>query len=209
MTLSPSPPVAGVCWAHTLDWLYDSLSSPPVAGVCWAHTLDWLYDSLSSPPVAGVCWAHTLDWPYDSLSSPPVAGVCWAHTLDWLYDSLSSPPVAGVCWAHTLDWLYDSLSSPPVAGVWWVHWRHCPVQKFQNIQRHIFVLKTLTYLNQFVKIYIIIVIIQFYFIILFPKLKCDIYSNEIHLRIKCWNPAPLKANYHWFTNYRTKGAGSP
>ncbi len=76
----------------------------------WAHTLDWLYDSLSSSPVAGVWWAHTLDCLYDSLSSPPVAGVWWAHTLDCLYDSLSSPPVAGVWWAHTLDWLYDSLS---------------------------------------------------------------------------------------------------
>ncbi len=74
--LSPSPPVAGVWWAHTLDWLYDSLYSPPVAGVWWAHTLDWLYDL--SPPlssVAGVWWAHTLDWLYDSLYSPPVA-VC-------------------------------------------------------------------------------------------------------------------------------------
>ncbi len=89
-------------------WLF---SSPPVAGVWWEHTLDWLYDSLS-PPVAGVWWAHTLDWFYDYLSSPPVAGVWWAHTLDWLYDSLSSPPVAGVWWAHTLDWLYDfSLST--------------------------------------------------------------------------------------------------
>ncbi len=116
-----SPPV------HTLDWLYDSLSSPPVSGVWWAHTLDWLYESLSSPPVSGVWWAHTLDWLYESLSSPPVSGVWWEHTLDWLYDSLSSPPVAGVWWAHTLDWLYDSLSSPPVAGVWWAHWRRCPV----------------------------------------------------------------------------------
>ncbi len=75
-----------------------SLSSPPVAGVWWAQTLDWLYDSLSSPPVAGVWWAQTLDWLYDSLSSPPVAGVWWAHTLDWLSDFLSSPPVAGVWW---------------------------------------------------------------------------------------------------------------
>ncbi len=73
--------------------LYDSLSSPPVAGVWWVHTLDWLYDSLSSPPVAGVWWEHTLDWIYDSLSSPPVAGVWWAHTLDWIYDSLSPSPV--------------------------------------------------------------------------------------------------------------------
>ncbi len=77
-----------------------SLSSPPVSGVWWAHTLDWLYDSLSSPPVAGVWWEHTLDCLYDSLSSPPVAGVRWVHTLDWLYDYLSSPPVAGVWWAH-------------------------------------------------------------------------------------------------------------
>ncbi len=110
------------CWCvveHTLDCLYDSLSSPPVAGVWWEHTLDWLY-ALSSPPVAGVWWAHTLDWLYDSLSSPPVAGVWWEHTLDWLY-ALSYPPVAGVWWAHTFDWLYDSLSSPPVAGVWWAH----------------------------------------------------------------------------------------
>ncbi len=37
MALSPPPPVAGVWWAHTLDWFYDSLSSPPVAGVWWAH----------------------------------------------------------------------------------------------------------------------------------------------------------------------------
>ncbi len=86
-----------MCGEHTLDWLYDSLSSPPVAGVWLEHTLDWLYDSLSSPPVAGVWLEHTLDWLYDSLSSPPVAGVWWEHTLDWLYDSLSSPPVAGVC----------------------------------------------------------------------------------------------------------------
>ncbi len=73
-------------WEHTLDCLYDSLSSPPVAGVWWEHTLDWLYDSLSSPPVAGVWWEHTIDWLYVSLSSPPVAGVWWAHTLDWLHD---------------------------------------------------------------------------------------------------------------------------
>ncbi len=132
---------AGV-WAHTLDWLYVSLSSPPVAGVWWAHTLDWLYDSLSSPPVAGVWWAHTLDWLYDSLSSPPVAGVWWAHTLDWLYDSLSSPPVSW-CGVSAYTWLAlclsllstcsvvcgesihligsMTLSSPPVAGVWWAH----------------------------------------------------------------------------------------
>ncbi len=37
-----------------------TLSSPPVAGVWWVHTLDWLHDSLSSSPVAGVWWAHTL-----------------------------------------------------------------------------------------------------------------------------------------------------
>ncbi len=137
-----SPPVSGVWWAHTLDWLYDSLSSPPVAGVWWAHTLDCLYDSLSSPPVSGVWWAHTLDWFYDSLSSPPVSGEsihligsmtlsplstciwCVVNAYTWLSlwlsllstcSCLSSPPVSGVWWAHTLDWLYDSLSSPPVA----------------------------------------------------------------------------------------------
>ncbi len=38
--------------------LIGSLSSPPVSGVWWAHTLDWLYDSLSPPPVSGVWWAH-------------------------------------------------------------------------------------------------------------------------------------------------------
>ncbi len=36
---------------HLIDSM--TLSSPPVAGVWWAHTLDWFYDSLSSPPVAG------------------------------------------------------------------------------------------------------------------------------------------------------------
>ncbi len=91
------------CVASASTWLALWLSLlSTVAGVWWAHPLDWLYDSLSSPPVAGVWWAHTLDWLYDSLSSPPVAGVWRAHTLDWLYDSLSSPPVAGVWWAHHL-----------------------------------------------------------------------------------------------------------
>ncbi len=33
---------------HPLKWLYHSLFSPPVAGVWWAHTLDWLYDCLLS-----------------------------------------------------------------------------------------------------------------------------------------------------------------
>ncbi len=41
-----------VCISFALELVF---SSPPVAGVWWAHTLDWLYDSLSSPPVAGVC----------------------------------------------------------------------------------------------------------------------------------------------------------
>ncbi len=78
-------------------WL---LSSPPVAGVWWAHTLDWLYDSLLSTCslVCGEC-IHLIGSMYLS-SSPPVAGVWWAHTLDWLYDLFSSPPVAGVWWAH-------------------------------------------------------------------------------------------------------------
>ncbi len=100
MTLSPLH--CSWCVVSAYTWLALWLSlSPPVAGVWWAHTLDWLYDSLSSPPVAGVWWAHTLDWLYDSLSSPPVAGVVWEHTLDWLYDSLSSAPVAGVWRAHS------------------------------------------------------------------------------------------------------------
>ncbi len=33
--------------AYTWLSLWLSLSSPPVAGVWWEHTLDWLYDSLS------------------------------------------------------------------------------------------------------------------------------------------------------------------
>ncbi len=68
MTLS-SPPVAGVWWEHTLDWLYVSLSSPPLAGVWWAHTLDWLYVSLSSPPLAGVWWAHWRRCPVAAVAS--------------------------------------------------------------------------------------------------------------------------------------------
>ncbi len=117
--------------AHTLDLLYDSLSSPPVAGVWWEHTLDCLYDSLPSPPVAGVWWEHTLDCLYISLLSTcswcVVSAYTWLalwfsllSTCSWcvvsaytwlaLWLSLSSPPVAGVWWEHTLDWLYDSLS---------------------------------------------------------------------------------------------------
>ncbi len=54
------------------DCLHHSLSSPPVAGVWWPHTLDWLYLSL-------LYWPYL--WRHDSLSSPPVAGVWWEHTL--------------------------------------------------------------------------------------------------------------------------------
>ncbi len=97
-----------MCGEHTLDWLYDSLSSPPVAGVWWEHTLDWLYDSLLSTCSWCVVRAYTwlALWLSLSTCSWCVVSVHW-----WLYDSLSSLPVAGVWWA-TLDWLYAlSLST--------------------------------------------------------------------------------------------------
>ncbi len=134
MTLSSSPPVAGVWW-EAYTWLASMISLLSTCSWCvvsasnWIghlmtsplhlelvlvgrNTLDWqLWTSSSSPPIDGVWWAHYhLNWLYVSLSSPPVAGVWWAHTLDWLYDSLSSPPVAGVVGAHTLDWLLCTLS---------------------------------------------------------------------------------------------------
>ncbi len=137
MTLS-SPPVAGVWWAHTLDWLYVSLLS--TCSWCVVSAYTWLALWLSLLSTCSWCVSAYTWLALCSLSSPPVAGVWWAHTLDWLYVSLSSPPVAGVWWAHTwlalclsllstcswcvvsasLDWLYY-LSSPPVAGVWWAH----------------------------------------------------------------------------------------
>ncbi len=46
-----------------------SLSSPPVAGVWWARTLNWLYLSLSSPPVAGVWWGHWRRCPVAAVAS--------------------------------------------------------------------------------------------------------------------------------------------
>ncbi len=55
--------------AHTLDCLYDSLSSPPVAGVWLAHTLNCLYDSLSSPPVAGVWLVHWRRCPVAAVAA--------------------------------------------------------------------------------------------------------------------------------------------
>ncbi len=124
-------------WAHTLDWLYDSLSSPPVAGVWWAVRTTWLasLNSLSSPPVAGVCeHVHLIVPQWRLLSSPPVSWCCGElrtligslilsspllSTCSWCVVSaytwlslwlLSSPPVAGVWWERTLDCLYDSLS---------------------------------------------------------------------------------------------------
>ncbi len=53
LSLSTSPVL--VC-GERITWLalWLSLSLSSTAGVWWAHTLDWLYDSLSSPPVA-VC----------------------------------------------------------------------------------------------------------------------------------------------------------
>ncbi len=111
MTLSPLHRSC-VWWAHTLDCLYDSLSSPPVAGVWWAHTLDcplWL-SLLSTRSWCVVESIHLIVSMTLSHPLQPVAGVWWAHTLDCLYDSLSSHTRAGVWWAQTLDCLYDSLS---------------------------------------------------------------------------------------------------
>ncbi len=54
------PPLAGCGESiHLIGTM--TLSSPPVAGVWWAHTLDWHYDSLSSAPVAGVWQAHSSE----------------------------------------------------------------------------------------------------------------------------------------------------
>ncbi len=92
-----------------------SLSSPPVAGVWWAHTLDW------PPPVAGVWWAHTLDWLYLSLISTCSWCVVSAYTWLALWVSLISTCSWCVVSAYTWLALSISLSSPPVAGVWWAH----------------------------------------------------------------------------------------
>ncbi len=65
-------PTTGPCqsWPpnnpHPLDRLYDSLSSPPVAGVWWAHTLDWLYLSLLS--TCSWCVVSAYTWLALSLS---------------------------------------------------------------------------------------------------------------------------------------------
>ncbi len=136
-TLSSSPPVACVWWAHTLDWLYvlSLLSTCSWCVVSASHLIGSM-DSLSSPPVAGVWWAHPLDWLYDSLSSPPVAGVWWAHPLDWLYDSLSSPPCSWcVVERIHLIGLYDSpLLSPTcswcvvsASNLNWALWLRSPL----------------------------------------------------------------------------------
>ncbi len=48
MTAAVWKPCLTVFHKNPLDCLYDSLSSPPVAGVWWVHTLDWLIDTLST-----------------------------------------------------------------------------------------------------------------------------------------------------------------
>ncbi len=83
-----------------------SLSSPPVAGVWWAHPLDWLYNSLSSPPVAGVWWAYTLDWLYLSLLS--TCSWCVVSTLAPL--SCGSRHIIQVDTAH---WWWLKRTPPP------------------------------------------------------------------------------------------------
>ncbi len=94
---------------HSLDCLYDSLSSPPVAGVWWAHTLDCLYDSLSSPPVAGVWWAHTLDCLYDSLSLSTCSW-CVVSAYTWLSLWLSLLSTCSWCVVSAYTWLSLWLS---------------------------------------------------------------------------------------------------
>ncbi len=130
MSLSSSPPVAGVWWAHTLDCLYVSLSSPPVAGV-WVSAYTWLSLCLSLLSTCSWCVVRAYTWLALWLSLLSTCSWCvvsaytwlalWLSLLStcswcvvraytwWLYDSLSSPPVAGVWWEHTLDWLYVSL----------------------------------------------------------------------------------------------------
>ncbi len=47
------------------------------------HTLDWLYDSLSSPPVAGVWWAHWRHCPVSAVASSKLVlhtGGGWGET---------------------------------------------------------------------------------------------------------------------------------
>ncbi len=89
------------CVVRAYTWLALSLSSSPhVAGVWWAHTLDWLYISLSSPPVAGVWWAHTLDWLYVSL-------LLFLHlsAKSWFAPVITSErlfPVCSACLCNTL-----------------------------------------------------------------------------------------------------------
>ncbi len=69
------------CVVSAYTWLSLWLSlSPPVAGVWWAHTLDCLYDSLSSPPVAGVWWAHTLDLSLWLSLFSACSWLCGEHT---------------------------------------------------------------------------------------------------------------------------------
>ncbi len=81
----------------------------------WAHTLDWLYDSLSSPPVAGVWWAHTLDWVYDSLFLSTCSW-CVVSAYTWLGLWLSLLSTCSWC----VHWCRGTVAAVASAHWWWL-----------------------------------------------------------------------------------------
>ncbi len=90
---------------HLIGWM--TLFSPPVAGVWWAHTLDWLNDSLFSPPVAGVWWAQGL---HDILHAI-VMCISSVKTVLWLAVNLFSNGVAFNTQSHRSPTSYAILRS--------------------------------------------------------------------------------------------------
>ncbi len=113
MTLLSSPPVAGVWWVHTLDWLYDSLFSLHLWLVCGEciHLIDSMtLSSLHLWLVCGDC-IHLID-SMTLSSSPPVAGV-WVSAYTWLTLWLSLLSTCSWCVvsAHLIDSMTLSLLS--------------------------------------------------------------------------------------------------
>ncbi len=78
--------VCGEC-IHLIDSM--TLFSPPVAGVWWVHTLDWLYDSLLST-CGWVWWVYTWLTLWLSLLSTCSWCVVSAHLIDSMTLSLLS-----------------------------------------------------------------------------------------------------------------------
>ncbi len=88
---------------------YDSRSAPPVAGVWWEHTLDWLYDSLSLSTCSW-CVVSAYTWLALWFSLLSTCSWCVVSAYTWLALWLSLLSTCSWCVVSAYTWLSLWLS---------------------------------------------------------------------------------------------------